>query len=401
MPRSAPFGHTSHGRFVGYSLIKRQNDPTYTVYFRLPTGERRKRDTNQTGMDRAKQAAVAIIDEEYAPKVEAVRVVTWDEAVEKIEASAAADGLRGPSVDYYQKLIRRIRAFYSVTAGPADISEGMAEAWKKAFSSTPTRRKELPSQHTVFSLVRGYSALWQSWFVDKLGICPGNPWQSVEPPKTDKIEVKVIEDDTLTHFLGWLDQRFSGWQLPRLFLETKAVTGCRLADLCGIESAQLRDGRLHFKPEQTKGRKARNILLPPDLAAGLEAIKGKTYLWESQPAGLKEAVKKMGRPAHRIKPDFVPARFYYWVTTLFLDYGKANPDKPKIHSHQLRKRAFTAAWEAGVDPRKAAIAYGCNVDTVMKHYVNLDEQAVTDEVTGQLAAALTPKKATGKDTEQK
>ena len=110
----------------------------------------------------------------------------------------------------------------------------MAESWKKTFSTTNTRRKKLPSQHSVFSLVRGFSALWQCWFVDKLGICPGNPWQDVEPPKTDKIEVKVIDDETLTHFLGWLDKRFFGWELPRLFLETKAVTGCRLMDLCGV-----------------------------------------------------------------------------------------------------------------------------------------------------------------------
>jgi integrase len=392
MPRSAPFAHTAHGRHVGYSLIKLKNDPTYTLYFRSPDGRRLKRDTNQTGMEKAKIAAAAIIDEEYAPKAEPVRVVTWDDAVKRIKETAAADGIRGTSVDYYLKLIRGIRKMYSVTAGPADVSAGMAEAWKKTFSITPTRRKKLPSQHTVFSLVRGFSALWQSWFVEKLGICPGNPWAQVEPPKTDKIEVKVIEDDTLAHFLEWIDTRFSGWELPRLFLETKAVTGCRLADLCGIESSQLRDGRLHFRPDQTKGRKARSVLLPAELAVKLDAIKGPTYLWESQPAGLKEAIKRMGRPSHRVKPDFVPARFYYWVETLFIDYGKANPDKPKIHSHQLRKRAFTKAWSAGVDPRKAAVAYGCNVDTVMKHYVSMDEQAVTDEVTEQLSGSLAPKK---------
>ena len=101
----------------------------------------------------------------------------------------------------------------------------------------------------------------------------------------------------------------------------------------------------------------------------------------------------MGCPVHRIKPDFKPSRLYHWVETLFIDYGEANPDRPAIHSHQLRKRAFTAAWKNNIDPRKAAIAYGCNVDTVMKHYVAMDEQAVTDEVTAQLADALTPKAA--------
>lgn len=391
MARSAPFAHTSHGRLVGYSLIKRKNDATYTVYFRAPNDDRRKRDTSQTGMERAKLAATAIIDEVYAPVLQAVRVVTWDEAAKKIAETAAADGLRSPSVAYYLKLIRYIHKMYPTSDGPANISESMAETWKKTFSTTPTRRKKFPSQHTVFSMVRGFSALWQNWFIDKLGICTGNPWQRVEPPKTDKIEVKVIDDETLVHFLNWLDERFRGWSLPRLFVETKAVTGCRLMDLCSIESSQLRDGRLHFRPHQTKGRKARSVLLPEDLYRRLEVIAGGTYLWESYPAGLKAAVEKMKQPTHRIKSDFVPARLYHWVTTLFLDYGEANPDKPKIHSHQLRKRAFTAAWQNNVDPRKAAIAYGCNVDTLMKHYVALDEQAVTDEVTKQLAGALTPK----------
>lgn len=98
-----------------------------------------------------------------------------------------------------------------------------------------------------------------------------------------------------------------------------------------------------------------------------------------------------------LKPDFVPSRLYHWIETLFIDYGNANPDRPKIHSHQLRKRAFTAAWDAGIDARRAAIAIGCNPDTVMKHYVKLDEQKVTDQVMGQLAGRLAakPKKAEG------
>lgn len=54
------------------------------------------------------------------------------------------------------------------------------------------------------------------------------------------------------------------------------------------------------------------------------------------------------------------------------------------------------AWEHGIDPRKAPIAIGCNPDTVMKYYVKLDEQAVTDEVIRQLADCLgAPKKEAG------
>ncbi len=383
----------SHGRLVGYSLKKRANDPCYYVYFRSPDGRRTERDTQQTAALRAHSAAHSIIDAGHAPAATPSAAVTWDEAEARLRDKAAANGLRGPTVDYYVKLLRRARAFHTVTAGPADVSPGMAEAWKKAFSSTPTRRKKLPSPHTVFSLVRGFSSLWQAWLVDELAVCVGNPWADVTPPMTDRIEVRVIDDETFTHLLGWLDARFSGWVLPRVFLEVKAVTGCRLMDLCGLGADQLRDGRLHFRADQTKGRRARSVPLPPDLAARLAALKGPRFLWEAYPSGLREAVKRMGCPTHRIKPDFAPRRLYQWVETLFLEYGAAHPDRPKVHSHQLRKRAFTAAWEGGIDPRRAAIAIGCNPDTVMRHYVKLDEQQVTDDVMIKLADRLGAKPA--------
>jgi len=61
------------------------------------------------------------------------------------------------------------------------------------------------------------------------------------------------------------------------------------------------------------------------------------------------------------------------VETLFSDYRKANAERPVLTTHMFRKRAFTKAWQAGVDPRRAAIAHGCNVDTLMYHYVLMDE----------------------------
>jgi len=77
-----------------------------------------------------------------------------------------------------------------------------------------------------------------------------------------------------------------------------------------------------------------------------------------------------------------------WIMTLFADFNADHRDAPRLKSHQLRKRAFTASWKAKIDPRKAAIAIGCNVDTMMRHYVALDEQATTDEVFEQLTPTL-------------
>ena len=77
--------------------------------------------------------------------------------------------------------------------------------------------------------------------------------------------------------------------------------------------------------------------LPAELFAKLQSLKEPTYLWESYPQGLMEPVIKRGCPVHRVKPDFKPSRLYHWIETLFIEYGKENPDRPPIHSHQLRK----------------------------------------------------------------
>jgi integrase len=355
MPRAYPHSVTIERQNVGYSLTRRANEKTYFVYFRGRDGRRLERDTNQTSMQRATTAAHAIIAEEYgeAPP----ETVGWDETLRRLREKARADGLRERTLGYYEQLVRLIRGG---TTGPVDVTHTMADSWKKRFATTPTRLGELPSAHTLFNLIRGFRSLWQAWFIEELGVCAENPWAEVSQPKTDKLEVRSIDDETLTRFLAWIEKKYSGWELPRLFLETKAMTGCRLMDICVLESSQLRDGRLHFQADQTKGRKGRSVPLPPELYAKLEALKGPTYLWESYPAGLIDAVKKLGCPTHRIKTDFVPGRLYHWIQTLFLDYGKEHPEEPPIHSHMLRKRAFTAAWDAGIDPRRAAIAIGCN-----------------------------------------
>ena len=131
------------------------------------------------------------------------------------------------------------------------------------------------------------------------------------------------------------------------------------------------------------------MTMPADLAAALDAFKGTTWLWENYPAGLKAALAAKGWPTHRMKADFDPKRLYQWVEALFADHRKANPDAPRLTTHMFRKRAFTAAWEKGIDARHASIAYGCNVDTLKKHYVSLDEQQVTDDVFARMHGAAT------------
>jgi integrase len=384
MPRGYPHSHVCHGCFVGFSVKFRKSLPTYFVYFRGKDGRRLERDTNKTGMLKAIEAARAIIEKEYAPAPVDPAKVAWDDAVARLKARLATAGVRNNTTEYYLKLIRLVRKTWGLLDGPADLTPGMAAVWRDKMMSTVNRRRRLPSAHYVAGLIGGLSALWQKWFLDELGIVSGNPWQDVDPPKADKLPVRYATDELIEPFYRWVGARFGDWPFPKLFLSTKAYTGCRLMDLCSLKSGQLRGGRLVFSADLTKGRKERAVPLPEDLAGTLDAFKGKTWLWESYLPGLKEALKAKGWPTHQLNAEFAPQRLYYWVETLFADYRTAHPDRPVLTTHMFRKRAFTSAWQAGIDPRRAAIAYGCNVDTLMKHYVHMDEQQVTDEVFAQM-----------------
>lgn len=55
------------GRRVKYSLKRRDRDPFYLVVFRGPDGKRKERSTQEANQKRARDAAAAIIRDEYTP----------------------------------------------------------------------------------------------------------------------------------------------------------------------------------------------------------------------------------------------------------------------------------------------------------------------------------------------
>jgi integrase len=382
MPRTSAHSHLVNGKLIRFSVCKYSHLRGYVACFSGPDGRRLQRATGQERNGPAIDAARILIEEVYAPPVVPLKA-TWDQAVERLSARLKTSGLRDSTLGYYLKLIRLVRAAFPNTNGPADVTPDGAAEWRDTITAQPGRRKKLPSAHYVAGLIGGLSALWQKWFIDDLKLPIDNPWRDVAPPKADKLPVKYADDDVIEHFYGWLAERFGEWPFAKLFLSVKAYTGCRLMDLCSLRSAQLKAGRLIFPADTAKGRKERRVPLPDDLQAALESFKGPTWLWENYLPGLVAALQAKGWPTHQMVAEFSPKRLYYWMETLFADYQTANPGR-RLTSHMFRKRAFTLAWEAGIDMRQASIAYGCNVDTLMKHYVAMDEQAVTDDVFGRM-----------------
>src|SRR5437588_13023645 len=112
MPRLYPRSHVCNGQLVGFNVKLFGNNPTYCLFFRTPDGRRVRRDTNQTRMAPAVDAARIIIEKEYDPAPTDPEKVTWDQATERLKAKLSTSGNRSSTLGYYLKLIRSVRAMW-------------------------------------------------------------------------------------------------------------------------------------------------------------------------------------------------------------------------------------------------------------------------------------------------
>jgi integrase len=135
---------------------------------------------------------------------------------------------------------------------------------------------------------------------------------------------------------------------PGCSFSVKAVTGCRLEDVCSLRSSQLQDVRLVFAADITKNRSERYAILPADLYAAF-AYKGKAFLWERYPAELIAANDAKGYPTHRQKAEFTPQRLYLWVLQVMGYYHKGMGHG--LRPHDFRRAAFTRAAEKDIQPQ--------------------------------------------------
>jgi site-specific recombinase XerD len=385
MARSYPESCVVHGSLVGYALAQRAGG-VYFAYFRGPDGSRKEKITNQTGREKARTAAVAIIDREYNPGT-SVEKVGWDEAVARLKVAVEANGRRGKTLDSY---VKHVTAFshWSGTKGPADVTPALAAKYRHHLQTKKCRAGKVgQSPHTVVSTLGTLTSVWHRWFVTELKICATNPWAEVDPPKTDEPVVRFADDATVEKFLAWLADRFPGWAMPTVLVRVKLQTGCRVADLCALRSADVNGRNVTFQGQDTKGRRSRTIPLSADLAEAVEGVKGRTYLWDRHPAELRDALKANGWPTHRLARDFSPARLAGWIMTVFADFNRAHPGH-RLTSHLFRKRAFTLASLAGVDSRDASIAFACHPDTAARHYNAVDRTQIAARVADRLAGQL-------------
>ncbi len=367
------------GRRIRFSLNKRDGRPAYFVYFRLPDGRRAETSTKESNRRKAQDAAIAIIREAYAPppappaEPESADSLLWDDAVKLALRHMKANNLRATTIQQYELATRTLRKIVPDSKGPDDITPALAEHFKLV------RLEKGRKPRTVENDINNLSIVYGHWFRDTLKIIDSNPFADVEPPRYDKAPARYIADDEQEALFKWLRERWQ-WRLPVLFLETKAAIGCRIGELSSALTANLREGRLYFPADATKGREERACLLPKALYDELRAKAGPTYVFERFSEELREVHRRKGnhQPANAVR-DFTPARLKRWMQDEAKDYfDKTKARKFKLHN--FRGTAMSKARVAGVSTDDAAIAFDCTVSTMQQHYLAFDKARVADEV---------------------
>jgi len=362
------------GRRVRYFLKKRKGRPCYFACFRGPDRKRHESSTSERNRKRAQESAAALIRTAFAPKLE---FVEWDEAIDLATRHMRANNLRETTIQQYELAVSTLRKAFPQSEGPADITPAMAEEFKVA------RLEQGRKPRTVENDIGNLNIVYGHWFRDTLKIIADNPFADVEPPRYDKAPPRYIAQDEQQALFNWLTERW-GWRLPVLFLEVKAAIGCRIGELSAAQTVNLRDSRLYFPADTTKGREERACLLPAALYDELRAIAGPTYVFERYSDQLRAIHATRGHllTAAAVQ-DFSPARLKRWIqdeTRTYFDKTKAR----KFKLHNFRGTAMSKARIAGVAVDDAAVAFDCNPDTMREHYLAFDRAKVADRVFSQI-----------------
>jgi len=334
------------------------------------------------------KAAQAVL-KAYAPTIPAdPRTATWETVMEDLEQH---EHLRPRAWEVYTSILNVFRSTIPESKGPNDVDLETARRFRKLYQSTPFTRSPKPNAptykrtpKTVENAIRKLSSLWEKMRPEYV---KENVWEYIDRPTVPEKLPTVPSEEDVTDFYKWLEQRHPGWQLPKLFVDLKAVTGRRLNDLCHVHSWQL-DPILHtvtIQPDQDKTHKQLVFPIPEDLFKQLYEIRGEVYLWERY---LPES--KVHRPSKITKKreDFTPALMYHAMQGIFREFKEAGG---KLTSHGLRKRAITLMTLATQNVDQTAAALGVSAQTARKHYLDAKRAFDGSELLKKMADVLRPK----------
>jgi integrase len=372
---------------VGYTATERGG--FLGARFSGPKGNRLEKMTQCKKVDQNfKLEAARLIAKAYAEVYPDTKKVTWDDALKVI----AAD-LREDTHIAYTKAVRIMRETLDANnikpTAPSQVTSETAALFSKLWLSGTYKRskasdaKEYKRKPTTLAFyLRQLSAVWEQFI--PLGYVKENPWKSVRKPKVDKVVKPVPTEDQTGEFFAWVKGKYPEWERLHAFLELKAFSACRTADICELRSEQLQNGRVIWSAEQVKQREGRAVLLPDDLFQMLSRVAGPVHLWE----GFIDDMRKFRRSKNRKSESFTPKTVAHVVGNIFREYSEAHPEKPRLSPHSLRRRGITLTVAATGSVDVAANAIGVTAACAKGYYVSAERAFNTDATFRKLANTL-------------
>ncbi|MBP3954933.1 hypothetical protein J8F10_06515 [Gemmata sp. G18] len=383
---------------VGYGNKKRNG--FWAVVFVAPEGNRLEK------MTRCKVTAAKKPDANF--HVEAARIivaaftksypdpkrVTFAEALDKFQKTAP--DLRDDTFVAYTKAVRIMRETLEgekiKPTAPVEITPELASLFARLWLSGTYKRSKASdakefkrSPTTLLFYLRQLSAVWNQFI--ELGYAKENPWKAVRKPQVDKVRKAVPTEDTMTQFFAWVKGRYPDWHALHAFLDLKSLAGCRLKDICVLDSNQVKAGRVVWTAAQVKQREGRSVLLPDDLSQTLTRVAGAVYLWQGIIDGLGTF-----RRSKRHKAYASPKKTVYEViSNIFREYSNEHPEQPRLNTHALRRRAITLVVAATQNIDQTSQAIGITSACARGYYLDAQKAFQTDDIFRKVAGVLLPK----------
>jgi integrase len=369
------------GRAVPFRLKRRPRDPFFFAAWR-DGGREVERSTRSNDRRQACQIARELINSYFeiaGSELESESHVTWEQAIESLEASCISGNLRPRTIQSYVDAFRCLMRNFSSSVGPGVLTRNDARRFVAA------RLKEV-SPDTVRGDIRELSVAFRKHLVRRVGLLKENPFEGIEPPKRDARLARLVTHVELESLSFWLRERWDPWELPATFVMALAAMGCRLGELASLPSRAIREDRIVFEGSSTKGRRERHCFPPARILDSMRECAGPTWAWESFISGRLEAHRLKGRAncLATCAESFTPTRLHRWIEAELGRFRDAHPEIPRFRIHDLRGTAMSRAHAAGCSVDEASIAFGCHVDTIRKHYLSVDELAIARRVYARL-----------------
>jgi integrase len=379
-----------NGRKIGFSFKERGN--IYRVVFRHPTEDKYVEvSTGCTSRADAYSEAARILLTHYGyNKGKDPRKVTWDEALTEL---AKLPTFRAKTFAGFRTAINNYRQVIPSSRGPGDVTIADAEKFKLQFAATPWKKSmahdaklRVRSKTTVHTNLRMLKILWNQQFKALGFVARQNPWDEIKLPKLPKTAIRIPSEQEVDDYFNWIEKRYPGWELIRLFFELKALSGCRLMDLCSAKSANLdiKAKTLTIPPEDDKTDQERVIPLPEDIASALDRIKGPIFLWEQYVEDAKQY-----RWGTKNRDQFTPQLLSTVVKNISVEYRKETGNR--IRSHDFRRRAITLFAKTTGSADAVKQTFNLDAQTARRYYLAAESLDARD-VLAKMADVLRPKK---------